>query len=205
MIRILVAEDHVIARVGVTTIVNKQPDMTVIAEAYDGAEAIALYRKHQPDVALLDVRMPNISGLDATTAILTEFPNARVIALTSYGGDADVRRALKAGVVAYLTKDLLQDELLTAIRVVHKGHSYIPATLAAVLNAQGARPDLTQRELQVLEFVVRGMANKQIAYSLNLSEFTIKNHLKRLLDKLGVQDRTQAATAAIERGLVHLG
>ena len=205
MIRVLVAEDHVIARVGVTTIINKQPDMTVIAEAANGAEAIELYRRHKPNITLVDLRMPVISGLDATAAILAEFPAARIIALTSYGGDADVRRALKAGVMGYLTKDLLQDELLTAIRKVHKGDSYLPAALAAVLSAQGARPDLTHRELQVLELVVSGLANKQIAYSLNLSEFTVKNHLKRLLDKLGVQDRTQAATAAIERGIVHLG
>lgn len=205
MIRVLVAEDHVIARVGVTTIINKQHDMKVIAEAADGAEAVALYPRHKPDVTLVDLRMPVLSGLEATVAILERFPDARIIALTSYGGDADVRRALRAGVRGYLTKDLLQDELLTAIRKVHQGSSYLPAALAAVLNAQGARPDLTQRELQVLELVVRGLANKQIAYSLNLSEFTVKNHLKRLLDKLGVQDRTQAATAAIERGIVHLG
>ena len=205
MIRVLVAEDHIIARVGVTTIINKQADMRVIAEAANGAEALTLYRQHRPHVTLIDLRMPVVSGLDATIAIRAEFPQARIIALTSYGGDADVRRALKAGVTGYLTKDLLQDELLTAIRQVHEGSHYLPAALAAVLSAQGARPDLSQRELQVLELVVRGLANKQIAYSLNLSEFTVKNHLKRLLHKLGVQDRTQAVTAAIERGIVHLG
>jgi two-component system NarL family response regulator len=205
MIRVLVAEDHIIARVGVTTIINKQSDMRVIAEAANGAEAIALYRQHQPSVLLIDLRMPMVSGLEATIAIRSEFPHARIIALTSYGGDADVRRALKTGVLGYLTKDLLQDELLTAIRQVNKGHIYLPAALAALLNAQGARPDLSHRELQVLELVVRGLANKQIAYALSLSEFTVKNHLKRLLSKLGVQDRTQAVTAAIERGIVHLG
>ena len=194
-----------IARVGVTTIINKQRNMSVIAEAADGMEAVAMYRMHKPDVTLMDMRMPILSGLEATAAIRGEFPNARIIALTSYGGDADVRRALKTGVMAYLTKDLLQDELLTAIREVHQGHSYLPAALAAVLTMQGSQPELTQRELEVLELVVRGMANKQIAYSLHLSELTVKNHLKRLLDKLGVQDRTQAATAAIARGIVHLG
>jgi two-component system NarL family response regulator len=204
MIRILVAEDHVVARVGVTTIVNKQKDMKVVAEATNGAEAVDLYRAHQPDVALLDLRMPIVSGIDAILSIRSEFPAARTIALTSYGGDADIRRALKAGVRAYLTKDLLLDELLTAIRAVHRGETYVPATLASVLSAQASRPDLTPRELQILELVVRGFVNKQIAFSLNISEFTIKNHMKRLLSKLGVQDRTQAATAAIERGIIHL-
>lgn len=204
MIRILVAEDHVVARVGVTTIVNKQKDMKVVAEATNGAEAVDLYRAHRPDVALLDLRMPIVSGIDAILSIRSEFPAARTIALTSYGGDADIRRALKAGVRAYLTKDLLLDELLTAIRAVHRGETYVPATLASVLSAQASRPDLTPRELQILELVVRGFVNKQIAFSLNISEFTIKNHMKRLLSKLGVQDRTQAATAAIERGIIHL-
>ena len=204
MIRILVAEDHVVARVGVTTIVNKQKDMKVVAEATNGAEAVDLYRAHRPDVALLDLRMPIVSGIDAILSIRSEFPAARTIALTSYGGDADIRRALKAGVRAYLTKDLLMDELLTAIRAVHRGETYVPATLASVLSAQASRPDLTPRELQILELVVRGFVNKQIAFSLNVSEFTVKNHMKRLLGKLGVQDRTQAATAAIERGIIHL-
>jgi two-component system NarL family response regulator len=205
MIRILVAEDHVVARVGVTTIVNKQKDMRVVAEAANGAEAVELYRAYLPDVALLDMRMPILSGLDATLAIRSEFPEARMIALTSYVGDADVRRALKAGVQAYLTKDLLQEELLTAIRIVHKGETYVPPSLTSLISAQFARPDLTPRELQVLELIVRGLLNKQIAFSLNLSEFTVKNHIKRLLNKLGVQDRTQAATVAIERGIIHLG
>lgn len=204
MIRILVAEDHVVARVGVTTIVNKQRDMRVVAEASNGREAVELYRAHLPDIALLDMRMPILSGIDATLAIRSQFPAARIIALTSYSGDADISRALKAGVQAYLTKDLLQDELLTAIRVVHKGGTYVPRPLASVLSAQGSRPDLTPRELQVLELIVRGLVNKQIAFSLNLSEFTVKNHVKRLLNKLGVQDRTQAATVAIERGIIHL-
>ena len=204
MIRILVAEDHAIARVGVITIVNKQPDMTVVAAASNGRQAVKLYRNHLPDVALLDMRMPIVSGIDAASTIRDEFPGARMIALTTYGGTEDIRRALKAGVQSYLTKDLLQSELLKAIRVVHHGKSYVPASLAAALAAQVARPDLTPREVQVLELVVRGLVNKQIAYSLNLAEYTVKNHIKSILDKLEVQDRTQAATVAIQRGLVHL-
>jgi len=203
-IRILVAEDHLVARVGVTAIVNMQPDMTVVAEAANGQQAVELYRKHLPDVALLDMRMPMMSGVEAATAIRSEFPNARMIALTTYGGDEDIRRALAAGVQAYLTKDVLHDELLKAIRAVHAGQNYLPAGVAAALAAQMPRPDLSAREVQVLELIVRGLANKQIAYSLNIAEHTVKNHVKNILSKLGVQDRTQAATAAIQRGIVHL-
>ncbi|MBV9504549.1 MAG: response regulator transcription factor [Acidobacteriia bacterium] len=203
-IRILVAEDHLVARVGVTAIVNLQPDMTVVAEAPNGQQAVELYRKHLPDVALLDMRMPIMSGVEAARAIRSEFPNARMIALTTYGGDEDIRRALAAGVQAYLTKDVLHDELLKAIRAVHAGQNYLPAGVAAALAAQMPRPDLSAREVQVLELIVRGLANKQIAYSLNIAEHTVKNHVKNILSKLGVQDRTQAATAAIQRGIVHL-
>ena len=203
-IRILVAEDHLVARVGVSAIVNMQADMTVVAEAANGQQAVEFYRKHLPDVALLDMRMPIMSGVEAATAIRAEFPHARMIALTTYGGDEDIRRALAAGVQAYLTKDVLHDELLKAIRAVHAGQTYLPAGVAAALAAQMPRPDLSAREVQVLELIVRGLANKQIAYSLNIAEHTVKNHVKNILSKLGVQDRTQAATAAIQRGIVHL-
>jgi len=203
-IRILVAEDHLVARVGVSTIVNMQPDMTVVAEASNGQQAVELFRKHRPDVALLDMRMPGMGGVEAATAIRAEFPTARMIALTTYGGDEDIRRALAAGVLAYLTKDVLHDELLKAIRAVHEGHTYLPAAVAASLAAQLPRPDLSAREVQVLEQIVGGLANKQIAYTLNIAEHTVKNHVKNILSKLGVQDRTQAATAAIQRGIIHL-
>ena len=203
-IRILVAEDHLVARVGVTTIVNMQPDMLVIAEASNGQQAVELYRQHVPDVALLDMRMPILDGVAAAKAIRGEFPGARMIALTTYGGDEDIRRALAAGVQAYLTKDVLHDELLKAIRAVHAGQTYLPAGVAAALAAQMPRPDLSAREVQVLELIVAGQANKQIAYSLGIAEHTVKNHVKNILSKLGVQDRTQAATAAIQRGIIHL-
>src|SRR5438874_3158465 len=152
-IRILVAEDHLVARVGVTTIVNMQPDMAVIAEAANGQQAVELYRKHLPDVALLDLRMPIMSGVEAAIAIRAEFPNARMIALTTYGGDEDIRRALNAGVAAYLTKDVLHDELLKAIRAVHAGERSLPAAFAA-LAAQQPRPDLSAREIPVRELSV---------------------------------------------------
>ena len=203
-IRILVAEDHLVARVGVTTIVNMQTDMTVVAEASNGQQAVELYRQHVPDVALLDMRMPILDGVAAAKAIRGEFPGARMIALTTYGGDEDIRRALAAGVQAYLTKDVLHDELLKAIRAVHSGQTYLPAAVAAALAAQMPRPDLSAREIQVLELIVQGQANKQIAYSLGIAEHTVKNHVKNILSKLGVQDRTQAATAAIQRGIIHL-
>ena len=203
-IRILVAEDHLVARVGVTTIVNMQPDMTVVAEATNGQQALELYRKHLPDVTLLDLRMPGMGGVEAATAIREEFPGARMIALTTYGGDEDIRRALNAGVQAYLTKDVLHDELLNAIRAVYAGETYLPAAVAAALAAQMPRQDLSAREIQVLELIVQGLANKQIAYQLKIAEHTVKNHVKNILSKLGVQDRTQAATAAIQRGIIHL-
>jgi two-component system NarL family response regulator len=203
-IRILVAEDHLVARVGVSTIVNMQPDMTVVAEASNGHQALELFRQHRPDVTLLDLRMPGMGGVEAATAIRAEFPTAKMIALTTYGGDEDIRRALTAGVLAYLTKDVLHDELLKAIRAVNEGRTYLPAAVAAALAAQLPRPDLSAREVQVLELIVRGLANKQIAYTLNIAEHTVKNHVKNILSKLGVQDRTQAATAAIQRGIIHL-
>jgi two-component system, NarL family, response regulator len=203
-IRILVAEDHLVARVGVGAIVNMQPDMKVVGEASNGQQAVEMYRKIRPDVVLLDMRMPIMSGVEAARAIKTEFPEAKMVALTTYGGDEDIRRALSAGIQAYLTKDVLHDELLKAIRAVHAGQKYLPAAVAAALTAQMPRPDLSAREVQVLELIVRGLANKQIAYSLNIAEHTVKNHVKNILSKLGVQDRTQAATAAIQRGIVHL-
>jgi two-component system, NarL family, response regulator len=202
-IRILVAEDHLVARVGVTTIVNMQEDMVVVAEAANGTQAVELYRQHLPDVTLLDMRMPVMSGVEAAVAIRIEFPQARMIALTTYGGDEDIRRALNAGVAAYLTKDVLHDELLKAIRAVHAGEKYLPATVAA-LASEDNNPELSAREMQVLELIVQGLANKQIAYQLSIAEHTVKNHVKSILSKLEVQDRTQAATAAIQRGIVHL-
>ena len=203
-IRILVAEDHVIARVGVTAIVNLQPDMTVVAEATNGQQAIELYRQHRPDITLLDLRMPMVSGIEAAVKIREDFPKAKMIALTTYGGDEDIRRALQAGVQSYLTKDVLHDELIKAIHAVDAGESYFSPTVAAAMAAQPPAADLSAREVQVLELIVRGLANKQIAYTLHIAEHTVKNHVKNILSKLGVQDRTQAATAAIQRGIIHL-
>jgi two-component system NarL family response regulator len=203
-IRVLVAEDHLIARVGITTILNAQPDITVVAEAGNGREAIDLFLDLQPDLGLFDVRMPVLGGIEAVAAIRAEAPAARIICGSTYGGDQDVRRALEAGASAYLTKDVLQDDLLTAVHAVAGGQRYLPRELAAALDAQLQAPALSARELEVLELIVKGLANKQIAYVLNITEHTVKNHVKKILDKLGVDDRTQAATAAIQRGIVHL-
>jgi len=198
-IRILVAEDHLVARVGVTTIVNMQPDMRVVADASNGQQAVEMFRKHLPDVTLLDLRMPVVGGVEAAGLIRSEFPGARLIALTTYGGDEDIRRALNAGVQGYLTKDVLHDELLKAIRAVNAGERYLPAAIAAAISSE--LPDLTAREIQVLSLIVQGLANKQIAFNLNIAEHTVKNHVKNILSKLGVQDRTQAALWAEREGI----
>jgi DNA-binding NarL/FixJ family response regulator len=203
-ISVLIAEDHLIARVGVKTIINMQPDMSVIGEASNGTQAVELYRKHNPDITLMDMRMPGMSGLDAIIAIRLEQPNARIIALSTYGGDEDIRRALQAGVRAYLTKDVLHDELIRAIHAVHSGQKYLPASVTAVLEASSLPAGLSSREMDVLALIVKGHGNKQIAHELSIAEHTVKNHVKSILSKLGVDDRTQAATAAIQRVIIHL-
>jgi two-component system NarL family response regulator len=203
-VRVLVAEDHLIARVGITTILNAQPDITVVAEASNGQQAVEMYGRTRPDVGLLDVRMPVLGGIEAVAAIRSVFPEARLICLSTYGGDEDIRRAMHAGAASYLTKDVLHDDLLKAVRAVAAGQNYLPGQVLAALQAQVPGPILSARELEVLELIVKGLANKQIAYVLNIAEHTVKNHVKSILDKLDVEDRTQAATAAIQRGIVHL-
>jgi DNA-binding NarL/FixJ family response regulator len=204
VIRILIAEDHLIARVGVKTILNTQPDMSVVAEAANGAQAVELHRQHRPDITLMDMRMPGTSGQEAIIAILAEQPLARVIALSTYGGDEEIRRALNSGVRAYLTKDVLHDELIRAIHAVHAGETYLPPSIRAALEVSSLPAGLSARELDVLALIVKGHGNKQIAYDLGIAEHTVKNHVKSILSKLGVADRTQAATAAIQRGIIHL-
>ena len=203
-IRVLIAEDHLIARVGVKAIINAQPDMKVVAEAANGIQAVELHRKHRPDVTLMDVRMPGMGGVEAVTAIRAEFADARIIALSTYGGDEDIRRALQAGARSYLTKDVLHDELIRAIHAVHAGGKYMPPAIAAALEASALPAGLSAREMEVLSLIVKGQGNKQIAYQLGIAEHTVKNHVKNILSKLSVDDRTQAATAAIQRGIIHL-
>jgi two-component system, NarL family, response regulator len=203
-IRILIAEDHLIARAGLKAIVNAQPDMLVIAEAVNGKQAFTLYSKHRPDVALMDMRMPVMDGFDTMTAIRSQFPQARFVALSTWGGDEDIRRALAVGAQAYLTKDVLDGDLIGAIRAVHAGRQYLPQSVLTVLAAESAPPDLSARELEVLRLIVEGFSNKQIAFELRIAEDTAKQHVKSILKKLSADDRTQAATKAIQRGIIHL-
>ncbi len=204
IIRILIAEDHFIARAGMAAVVNAQPDMTVVSEVVNGEQAVASFSEHQPDVTLMDMRMPGMNGFEAVAAICSQFPAARIVALSTFGGDEDIRRALMAGAKAYLTKDVLHDELLDAIRAVHGGGTYLPAALKATLDAEKLHTSLSAREVEVLELIVQGLSNKQIAYHLKIAEDTAKNHVKNILKKLGADDRTQAATRAIQRGIIHL-
>jgi len=173
----------------------------VIAEAVNGQQALDLYRKYLPDVALLDIRMPVMSGMEAAVAIRAEYPASHLIALTTYDGDENIRRAINAGVRAYLTKDVRHHELVKTIRAVYAGETCLPATL---VNSELPPPDLSAREIQVLYLIVSGLPNKQIAYELNIADATVKNHVKHILAKLRVRDRTQAATAAIQRGIITL-
>jgi DNA-binding NarL/FixJ family response regulator len=199
-VRIVIADDHLIARVGLVTIVNEQQDMTVVAEATNGQQAVALYRKLRPDVILMDLRMPVMDGFEATRVIRAEFPDARILALSTYSADEYIHRAFTAGVQAYLKKDVQHDDLIQAIRAVHSGQAPIVASLVA----QWPRPDLSARELEVLRLIAQGLSNKQIGYALSIAEYTVMNHVKSILGKLEADDRTQAATVAIHRGIIHL-
>ena len=203
-IRVLVVEDHHVVRQGLVSLLNVVEGMEVVGEAADGVEAIAQYRKHQPDITLIDLRLPRMSGVDAIQRIRMESPNARFIVLTTYDGDEDIYRALKAGAKAYLLKGMTTDELIAAIRVVHAGKSHIPQAIAEKLAERMGVEELTPREMYVLEQIVSGKSNKEIADELGVSEATVKTHINSLLGKLGVTDRTQAATAAIRRGIVPL-
>ena len=203
-IRVLVVEDHNVVRQGLVALLNVVDGLTVVGEAADGLEAIDQFRKHQPDITLMDLRLPRLSGVEAIQRIRQEAPQARVIVLTTYDGDEDIYRALKAGARAYLLKGMTGEELVTTIRAVHAGKSHIPPAIAEKLAARMGTEDLTPREFDVLEQIVRGKSNKEIASELNVSEATVKTHINSLLGKLGVTDRTQAATAAIQRGIVPL-
>jgi DNA-binding NarL/FixJ family response regulator len=203
-IRIMVIDDQAVVRQGFVALINTVADMEVIAEGINGQQAIDLYRQHKPDVTLIDLRMPVVSGVEAIATIRREFPDARLIVLTTYDGDEDIYRSLQAGAKGYLLKDVFFEELETAIRTVHAGSRRIPAAIAERLAERMAGSNLTARELEVLELIVRGQSNKEIGTSLKISEATVKSHVNSLLSKLGVTDRTQAATTALQRGLVHL-
>jgi two-component system, NarL family, response regulator len=204
MIRVLIADDHAIVRQGLATIINRDPEMTVIAQAEDGRQAIDCFREHQPDVTLMDLRMPQVGGVEAIAAICAEFKPARIIVLTTYDGDEDIYSGLHSGAQGYLLKDAKPNELLNAIRTVHRGQQYIPPNVGAKLVQRLNNPELSERELEVLGLMAQGMSNSGIATALSISENTVKTHVNRILSKLGVNDRTQAVIVAVKRGIVSL-
>jgi len=201
-IRVLIIEDHNVVRQGLIALINLAEGIEVVGEAADGVEAIAQFRKHQPDVTLVDLRLPKMGGVEVIQRVRSEAPNARFVVLTTYDGDEDIYRALKSGAKAYLLKGMTSEELISTIREVAAGKSHIPAAIAERLAERMGTEDLTPREADVLEQIVHGKSNKEIATELDISEATVKTHINSLLSKLGVSDRTQAATAAIRRGLV---
>jgi DNA-binding NarL/FixJ family response regulator len=203
-IRVLVADDHPVVRTGLAAVLVQQDDLQLVAEAENGERAVALYREHRPDVCLMDLRMPVMDGVEAIRTITTEFPTARILALTTYEGDADIRRALEAGARGYLLKDMLLTEVIGAVRAVSRGERVIPNVVAARLAEFPERTDLTERELEVLQLVARGLSNKEVARAIGRTDETVKIHLKNVFAKLGVADRTEAVTVAITRGLIHL-
>jgi DNA-binding NarL/FixJ family response regulator len=203
-IRVLVVEDHHVVRQGLVALLNVVDGIEVVGEAADGVEAIAQFRKCQPHVTLIDLRMPRLSGVEVIQRIRMETPAARFIVLTTYDGDEDIYRALQAGARAYLLKGMTTDDLVATIRTVHAGRSHIPPAIAQRLAERVGTEELTPREFDVLEQIVGGCSNKEIATALDISEATVKTHINSLLGKLGVTDRTQAATAAIQRGIVTL-
>jgi two-component system NarL family response regulator len=203
-IRLLLVDDHLVVRIGLKSLLEVQPDLVVVAEAAGGVAAIAAYDRYRPDVTLMDLRMPDLSGTEATAAIRKKHPDARVLVLTTFDYDEDIYRALEAGATGYLLKNTDSETLLGTIRAVHAGHYVLPEPLAARLARRQAAPELSPRELEVLQLIVKGMCNKEIGANLGLSENTVKNHVKMILDKLGVADRTQAATTALRRGLATL-
>lgn len=200
--RILLVDDHAVVREGLVSLLQRQSDLQVVAEAADGASAIRLYRQHRPDLVVLDLRLPDMDGAEVTAAIRAEFPQARLLVLSSFDGDEDIYRALKAGARAYVLKDSTREELLAAVRTVAAGQRSLSAAVAERLAERVTGSELTARELAVLRQIVSGRSNKQIASALSISEGTVKTHVKSILAKMGVEDRTEAAVLALRRGLV---
>jgi DNA-binding NarL/FixJ family response regulator len=203
-IRIMLVDDHPAFRKGMAALIESEPGLEVVAQTGDGSEALELYRQKKPDVVLMDLRLPGIGGVEATMAIRKEFPDARVVVLTTFDTDEDIYRAMQSGAKSYLLKDTPEDELAATIRAVHAGEQPLPPKMAKRLADRQQRADLSERELQVLQQLIKGRSNKEISASLFLSEDTIKAHLKTLFAKLKVQDRTEAAISAIRQGIVHL-
>ena len=203
-IRLLIVDDHPAFRAGLVALLADQPELRVVAECGDGREAVELYRRVRPDVVLMDLRLPGLSGVEAILAIRQEHAEARVIVVTTYDADEDIYRAIQSGAKSYLMKDSSKAEIVGTIRAVHAGQERLPANIADRLAERRRRPELTLREVEVLQFVAKGRSNKEIASGLSIAEDTVKSHLKTLFVKLGVQDRTAAAISAIQHGIVRL-
>src|SRR6201987_5772237 len=204
MIRILAVDDHPLLRKGIAALVNTEPDMKLVAEASNGEEAVESFRQHRPDVTLMDLQLPGLNGIEAMNRILSEFPDARIIVLTTYTGDAQVVKALRAGARAYILKGHVHRELLETIRAVHAGQKRIPPDIAAELAEHAADDELTSRELDVLRLIAAGNSNKLVADQLSIGEATVKSHVTNILSKLGANDRVHAVTIALKRGIIQL-
>jgi DNA-binding NarL/FixJ family response regulator len=204
LIRVLTADDHPLLRKGIAALVNAEPDMKLVAEASNGQEAIESFRLHRPDVTLMDIQMPGFNGIEAIDCILSEFPEARIIVLTTYTGDTQVVKALRAGARAYILKGHVHRELLETIRAVHVGQKRIPPDIAAELAEHAADDELTQREIDVLRLIGAGNSNKLIADQLSIGEATVKSHVTNILSKLGANDRAHAVTIGLKRGIIEL-
>jgi DNA-binding NarL/FixJ family response regulator len=204
LIRILTVDDHPLLRKGIATLVNAEPDMKLVAEASNGQEAIESFRVHRPDVTLMDIQMPSFNGIEAICEIQSEFPDARIIVLTTYTGDAQVLRALKAGARAYILKGHVHRELLETIRAVHAGQKRIPPDVAAQLAEHATDDELTSREIDVLRLIAAGNSNKLVADQLSIGEATVKSHVTNILSKLGANDRAHAVTIGLKRGIIDL-
>ena len=203
-IRVLVVDDHPVVRQGLVAMLEEAPDILVVGQAENGREALAVFRQQQPDATLMDLRMPEMDGVAAITAICAEFPAARIIVLTTYDGDEDIYQGLRSGAKGYLLKDAEPEELLSAIRAVHKGQKYIPPYVGAKLLERIASPELSGRELEVLQLITTGKSTQAISKALHITERTVNFHINHILSKLGVEDRTQAVIVALRRGIVVL-
>ena len=203
-IRVMTVDDHDVVRTGIKGIIANQSDMSVVAEASDGTDAVEMYDQYAPDVVLMDLRMPRMDGITATRAIVAAHPEARVVALTSYEGDADIYRALDAGACGYLVKDMTASDVVAAVRTAASGKRVIPPAVAGRLAEFTPRVDLTPREVEVLRLAAKGLRNRDIARVLGRTEETVKVHLKHIMAKLDVEDRTEAVTLALQRGIIHL-
>ena len=203
-IRILVVDDHFMVRMGLSASLNVEPDMQVVAEAANGDEALQAYRKHRPSLVLMDLRLPGMSGTDCTAAILREFPDASVLMLSTHSSEEEIYRALSAGARGYIVKSIIREELLRAVREVYRGQRYVDSIVASHLEERRSHRSLSGREVEVLQMVAKGLGNKEIANALDIAEVTVKLHVSHVIDKLNVKDRTQAATVALQRGIISL-